>query len=88
MNTILWCAAMLQWFSFIYLPAVMLYGITRMTVQSDIMVTVCSPFFGIKKVSLKTGFIIWMVQSLLFGAILYDICQWVRLGVNPLIRMW
>lgn len=87
MNVILWCVAILQWLSFIYLPAVILYGITRMIVQSNIMATVCSPFLGFKKVSLKTGFIIWMVQALLFGAILHEIIQLVRLGVNPFILM-
>lgn len=85
---LLWCAAILQWVSFIYLPAVILYGITRMIVQTDIIATICSPFFGIKKVSLKSGFIIWMIQAAIFGAILYEICQWIRLGVNPLILMW
>ena len=88
MIVILWCAAILQWLCFIYLPAVMMYGVMRMIIQQDVTATICSPFLGIRKVSMKSGFIIWMVQAIYFGVVLYGIGQWIRFGVNPLIRMW
>lgn len=88
MIMILWCVAILQWLSFIYLPAVALYGVIRMTVHPDVMETIRSPFLGIKKVSIKSGFIIWMIQATLSGVVLYEICQWMRSGISPLIRMW
>ena len=88
MIVILWCVAILQWLCFIYLPAVMMYGVIRMMAQQDVTTTICSPFLGIKKVSMKSGFIIWMVRVMFLGVVLYDIGQWIRFGVNPLIRMW
>ena len=88
MIVILWCAAILQWLSYIYLPLGMMYGVIRMMEQHDVTATICSPFLGIKKVSMKSGFIIWMVQVMFFGVVLYGIGQWIRFGVNPLIRMW
>ena len=88
MIVILWCVAILQWLCFIYLPAVMMYGVMRMIIQQDVTATICSPFLGIRKVSMKSGFIIWMVQAIYFGVVLYGIGQWIRFGVNPLIRMW
>ena len=88
MIVILWCAAILQWLCYIYLPTVMIYGVIRMMAQQDVTATICSPFMGIKKVSMKSGFIIWMVRVMFLGVVLYDIGQWIRFGVNPLIRMW
>ena len=88
MIVILWCVAILQWLCFIYLPAVMMYGVMRMIIQQDVTATICSPFLEIRKVSMKSGFIIWMVQAIYFGVVLYGIGQWIRFGVNPLIRMW
>ena len=69
MIVILWCVAILQWLCFIYLPAVMMYGVMRMIIQQDVTATICSPFLGIRKVSMKSGFIIWMVQAIYFGVL-------------------
>lgn len=79
--------ALLQWLSFIYLPLVVLYGVVRTVSQPDVMNTITSPFLGIKTVSVKSGFIIWMIQITIFGIILYEIGQWIHLGINPLIQI-
>ena len=55
---------------------------------NNIEATKCSPFFGIKKVSLKRGFIIWFIQALLCGSVLLEFTAWRLHGINPLIRMW
>lgn len=88
MIIILWCATIIQLLLYIYLPIVGLYGIIRMVVQPEVIATICSPFLGIKKVSITIGFIIWMIQVMLLGVVLYDLEQWYRLGVNPLIKIW
>lgn len=88
MIILIWVVAILQWLMFIYLPIVGLYGIIRMLAQPDVTATICSPFLGIKKVSIKNGFIIWMIQVLFLGIVLYDLTDWYRLGINPLIKMW
>ena len=79
--------ALLQWLSFIYLPLVVLYGVVRTVSQPDVMNTITSSFLGIKTVSVKSGFIIWMIQITIFGIILYEIGQWIHLGINPLIQI-
>lgn len=79
--------ALLQWLSFIYLPLVVFYGIVRTVSQPDVMNTITSPFLGVKTVSVKSGFIIWMIQITFFGIILYEIGQWIHLGINPLIQI-
>lgn len=88
MGILLNIAAVTQWLSFIYLSLVALYGILRLITSSDVTDTIRSPFLWIKKVSVKSGFIIWMVQMMLFGFVLYDIVRWTRFGINPLIRLW
>lgn len=80
--------AIIQWSLFIYIPVVAFYGIMRMMIQPDVTNTLCSPFLGIKKVSLKSGLIIWMVQTVFLGVVLYDLYQWFHFGINPLIRIW
>ena len=42
----------------------------------------------VKKVPVKSGFIIWMVQLMLFGFVHNDLVQWIRCGINPLIQLW
>ncbi len=88
MIIILWLIAIFQWLSFIYLPLVALYGVVRIMMKSEISAVICSPFLGIKKVSMRRGFIIWLIQAVLFGGFLYEMGQWKLSGINPLIRMW
>lgn len=56
--------------------------------RPDVTDTIRSPFLGLKKVPVKSGFIIWMVQLMLFGFVLNDLVQWIRCGINPLIQLW
>ena len=56
--------------------------------RPDVTDTIRSPFLGLKKVPVKSGFIIWMVQMMLFGFVLNDLVQWIRCGINPLIQLW
>ncbi|MDE5875854.1 MAG: hypothetical protein K2H15_09415 [Muribaculaceae bacterium] len=88
MIILLWCMAIIQWALFLYLPIAGLYGIIRLTMEPDITATICSPFLGIKKVSLKYGFIAWMAQAFFLSIVIYDLLKWKHLGINPLIRMW
>ena len=88
MEFLLDIVAVIQWLLFAYLPLTALYGILRLIARPDVIDTICSPFLGLKKVSVKSGFIIWMVQMMLFGVVLYDINQWIRFGINPLIQLW
>ena len=88
MEFLLDIVAVIQWLLFAYMPLTALYGILRLIARPDVIDTICSPFLGLKKVSVKSGFIIWMVQMMLFGVVLYDINQWIRFGINPLIQLW
>lgn len=88
MGILLDIAAVIQWFLFAYLPLTALYGILRLILCPEVNDTIRSPFLGVKKVSVKSGFIIWMVQMMLFGIVLYDIGQWIRSGITPLIQLW
>lgn len=56
--------------------------------RPDVTDTIRSPFLGLKDVPVKSGFIIWMVQMMLFGFVLNDLVQWIRCGINPLIQLW
>lgn len=88
MEFLLDIVAVIQWLLFAYMPLTALYGILRLILRPDVIDTICSPFLGLKKVSVKSGFIIWMVQMMLFGFVLNDIIQWIRFGINPLIQLW
>lgn len=81
-------AVVIQWLLYTYLPLTALYGILRSILRPDVTDTIRSPFLGLKKVPVKSGFIIWMVQMMLFGFVLNDIIQWIRFGINPLIQLW
>lgn len=88
MEKLLDIVAVIQWLLYAYLPLTALYGILRSTLRPNVIDTICSPFLGLKKVSVKSGFIIWMVQIMLFGFVLNDTVQWIRSGINPLIQLW
>ena len=88
MEFLLDIVAVIQWLLFAYMPLTALYGILRLIARPDVIDTICSPFLGLKKVSVKSGFIIWMMQMMLFGFVLNDIIQWIRFGINPLIQLW
>lgn len=88
MITILWIVAILQWISFIYLPVSIAYAAMRLAIEKDPMPTICSPFLGLKNINPQLGFGIWIIQLILAGVVLYDLTNWWRLGINPIIRMW
>lgn len=88
MVILLYIAVVIQWLLYTYLPLTALYGILRSILRPDVTDTIRSPFLGLKKVPVKSGFIIWMVQMMLFGFVLNDLVQWIRCGVNPLIQLW
>ena len=88
MEFLLDIVAVIQWLLFAYMPLTALYGILRLILRPDVTDTIRSPFLGLKKVPVKSGFIIWMVQMMLFGFALNDIIQWIRFGINPLIQLW
>lgn len=88
MVILLYIAVVIQWLLYTYLPLTALYGILRSILRPDVTDTIRSPFLGLKKVPVKSGFIIWMVQMMLFGVVLNDIIQWIRFGINPLIQLW
>lgn len=88
MVILLYIAVVIQWLLYTYLPLTALNGILRSILRPDVTDTIRSPFLGLKKVPVKSGFIIWMVQMMLFGFVLNDIIQWIRFGINPLIQLW
>ena len=88
MEFLLDIVAVIQWLLFAYMPLTALYGILRLILRPDVTDTIRSPFLGLKKAPVKSGFIIWMVQMMLFGFVLNDIIQWIRFGINPLIQLW
>ena len=88
MGILLDIVAVIQWLLFAYMPLTALYRILRLILRPDVTDTIRSPFLGLKKVPVKSGFIIWMVQMMLFGFVLNDIIQWIRFGINPLIQLW
>ena len=88
MVILLYIAVVIQWLLYTYLPLTALYVILRLILRPDVTDTIRSPFLGLKKVPVKSGFIIWMVQMMLFGFVLNDLVQWIRCGINPLIQLW
>lgn len=88
MVILLYIAGVIQWLLYAYLPLTAVYGILRLILRPDVTDTIRSPFLGLKKVPVKSGFIIWMVQLMLFGFVLNDLVQWIRCGINPLIQLW
>lgn len=88
MVILLYIAVVIQWLLYTYLPLTALYGILRSILRPDVTDTIRSPFLGLKKVPVKSGFIIWMVHMMLFGFVLNDLVQWIRCGINPLIQLW
>lgn len=88
MVILLYIAVVIQWILYAYLLLTALYGILRSILRPDVTDTIRSPFLGLKKVPVKSGFIIWMVQMMLFGFVLNDLVQWIRCGINPLIQLW
>ena len=58
MVILLYIAVVIQWLLYTYLPLTALYGILRSILRPDVTDTIRSPFLGLKKVPVKSGFII------------------------------
>lgn len=81
---ILYCAiAILVTMAYLYIPAVCLYGIVRLQMDGTPSDTICNPFFGLKKVSMKTGLIAWSMQVLYLGVIVSDLYFCYFHGTHP-----
>lgn len=83
MMILYWTVAILGMLAYIYIPCVCLYGIVRLQIEGIPTNIICNPFFGLKKVSQKTGFIVWGVQFLYLGAILFELSSHYLHGTHP-----
>lgn len=86
MGVILDIVAILQRILYAYLVIVAIYGIIRLQSGSAINDIIESPLLGLKKMTAKTGFIVWLIQCLAIGVVAYDLANWIRFGINPLIK--
>lgn len=81
--------AITDWFILIYIPIAGLYGDIRLQIDANPLNTLRSPFLGLsKKLSLKTGALIWMVQLISLGVVLMQFAISYCSGESPFIRMW
>lgn len=83
MNILLWMIAILQMMVYIYIPCVCFFCIIRLLEREPIDDIICNPFFKIKKVSLKTGFIVWLIQISFLGVIFSDYYFYRFHGLHP-----
>ena len=83
MMIIYWAIAILVMLAYIYIPCVCLYGALRLGIDGSPLNVVCNPFFGVKKVSQKTGKIAWTIQILYLGAILSALAFCHLKGTHP-----
>lgn len=83
MMILYWTIAILTMATYVYIPCVCLYGIVRLHIDDSPDHIICNPFFGLRKVSRKTGFIAWGIQCLYLGAILCDIVSNYLHGTPP-----
>lgn len=85
MEVILWVVAILELMAYIYIPCACLYGIVRLLTSESVEQTLTNPFFGIKKVSLKAGCLVWGVQALYLGGILCMMYECHQNGSKPMV---
>ncbi|MDE6632204.1 MAG: hypothetical protein K2K23_04320 [Muribaculaceae bacterium] len=83
MMILYWSIAILTMIAYVYIPCVCLYGIVKLHIDESPTNIISNPFFGLKKVSQKTGFIAWGIQCLYFGFILSDIVFNYLHGTHP-----
>ena len=83
MDILLWMIAILQMMVYIYIPCVYLFCIFRLLEREAIEDIIRNPFFKIKNVSLKTGFIVWLIQSCFLGVIISDFYFYRFHGLHP-----
>ena len=83
MDIILWMIAILQMMVYIYIPCVFFFCIFSLLERESIEDIIRNPFFKIKNVSLKTGFIVWLIQSCFLGVIISDFYFYRFHGLHP-----
>lgn len=89
MEILLWILAITDWLLLLYLPIVGIYGIIRLQIDSNPLNAIRAPFLGVgKKLSLKKGILIWMIQLMMLGVVLMQYSMWYRGGECPFIRTW
>lgn len=89
MEILLWIVAIIDWLLLIYLPVAGFYGFIRLQIDPDPLNTICTPFLGVgKKLSLKKGALIWMMQLIMLGIVIMQYSMWYRGGECTFIRMW
>ncbi|MDE6561617.1 MAG: hypothetical protein K2K75_09565 [Muribaculaceae bacterium] len=88
MMILYWSIAILTVIVYIYVPSVCLYGIVRLYNEDTPSDIICNPFFGLKKVSQRTGFIAWGIQCLYLGVILSDLVSNYLHGTHPFFFDW
>lgn len=71
--------------TYVYSPTVCLYGIIRFMETDSPLSTICNPFFGIKKVALKNGCLIWSVQIALMAVTLCEFFVYQTTERKPII---
>lgn len=88
MGILLDIVAIIQWILYAYVIIVAIYGIVRLLTGSAINDTIESPLLGLKKMTIKTGFIVWLFQGVAFGFVANDLVNWIRFGIIPLIQIF
>ena len=83
MYYLFYAIAILMAVLYIYIPVVCLYGIVKLMEKEPIDNVICNPFFGLRKTSLKTGFIAWVMQCLFLGGIISDLYLYHFHGMHP-----
>ena len=89
MIVVLYILIGVQYFLNVYIPLVSLYMLCGLIIYEDISTNlICYPIFRLKRFSIKVGFILWMIQILLLGVILWGYANWILTGESPLLRIW
>ena len=83
MHSFMTAIAILMAMVYIYIPCVCLYGIVSVLEKESIDEVICNPFFGLKKTSVKTGFIAWVLQCLFLGVIVSEFYLYRFHGMHP-----
>lgn len=84
----LYCiAAILQRICLVIVPAMALYGVTRIMARGDVDATIAAPFFGVGRLSPKFGALVWTVCLIMLGSIFRDAYLWHSTGVSPLLPL-
>lgn len=79
--------AVVQRVLYVLLPAMALYGGVRTFIGNDFNAALCSPFFGLGKLSTKRGALVWGISLTMLGVILLELSMSYRSGQSPLLPL-